>query len=332
MGGMSESGMRWSRKKQEPRVTLRGLLEPPGSFDSLVSVGVAFAGPLAMWASSEGRESLSEHDEQPGWASFPKSRSSSEPAVALTAYVESSAPVDTVTLASMPVAFPHIQRLANGSFLLVGSRCKWTTEGPELNALVVARDGTIEREGCLGDGLQHVQVARDGTIWTGYFDEGIFGNYGWGGVDGPTPLGAAGIAAWSPALTKTWELDPTQGLVSDCYALNVTSDFVWICPYTDFPVVRIADRQTKVWTTIDISGPRGILVSGERVALIGSYADPSQLVVGHMSGDQFVEDLRTHLRSPDGSTLAASTLHCSGSVAHFFRDNVWSTFDLNELP
>lgn len=331
MGRVSECGMPWSRKSQGPRVTLRGLLKPPASFNSLVSVGIAFGGPLAVWASSEGRESLSGHDEQPGWASFPKSRPSSEPAVALAAYVESSAPVDTVTLVRLPVAFPHIQRLPNGSFLIVGSRCKWTCEGPEHNALIVARDGTIQREGCLGDGLQHVQVGRDGTIWTGYFDEGIFGNYGWGGTDGPTPLGAAGLAAWSSDLTKTWEPDPTQGLISDCYALNVTDDAVWICPYTDFPIVRIADGQTKVWTTSNISGPRGILVSGERVALIGSYADPSQLLVGHMSGDQLVVDLRTQLRSPDGDPMAATELHCSGSVAHFFRDNVWSTFDLDAL-
>lgn len=50
------------------------------------------------------------------------------------------------------------------------------------------------------------RVAPDGTIWAGYFDEGVVGNFGWGGP-GPTRLGADGIGAWSSELKKVWELD-----------------------------------------------------------------------------------------------------------------------------
>ncbi len=32
---------------------------------------------------------------------------------------------------------------------------------------------------------------------------------------------AAESGAWSPDLAKVWELDPQEGLVSDCYTLNV---------------------------------------------------------------------------------------------------------------
>ena len=89
------------------------------------------------------------------------------------------------------MAHPHIDMLADGSFLVVGARCRWAESGPELNALAIDQNGRIYRRGCLGDGIQHLQVAGDGTIWVGYFDEGVFGNMGWGSP-GPEPLGAGG--------------------------------------------------------------------------------------------------------------------------------------------
>lgn len=159
-----------------------------------MSVGVGVGGPVALWSSTQGEQRLHERDEQPAGASFPRTRPSAEPTVALAAYTDSDSVVAStvVVVPALQVAHPHLQQLPDGSFLVVGARCGWTDAGPEQNAMVIGHDGRIIRRGCLGDGLQHVQVAEDGTIWTGYFDEGVFG-------DGPDPLGAAGIVAWSSA-------------------------------------------------------------------------------------------------------------------------------------
>jgi hypothetical protein len=183
----------------------------------------------------------------------------------------------------------------------------------------------------LGDGLQHVQVAADGTIWTGYFDEGIFGNFGWGAPDGPTPLGAAGIVAWSGSFEKTWELDADKGIVDDCYALNVAPDAVWACTYSDFPVVRIADGAERVWTTKDVGGPHGIIATKDRVGLIGTYQDPSLLIIGFLDNGVFVETTRTNLWAPNGAPLPMARVHCRGALAHFFSGRDWFTFDLSGL-
>ena len=173
----------------------------------------------------------------------------------------------------------------------------------------------MRRRGCLGDGLQHVVVAADGGIWAGYFDEGVFGNLGWGGP-GPEPLGAAGIVRWSPELEKTWELDPRAGLVADCYALTVADDgTAWACTYTDFPLVRIAGGEVRVTPTTDVAGPSGLLVDGDRVALLGSYRDPGLLVVGEVLDGRFRVTRSTSLRSPDGAPLPAAELRCRGAVA-----------------
>jgi hypothetical protein len=44
------------------------------------------------------------------------------------------------------------------------------------------------REFLLGDGISYMPSDANGDIWTGYFDEREFGNYGW-----TTPVGAAGV-------------------------------------------------------------------------------------------------------------------------------------------
>ena len=131
------------------------------------------------------------------------------------------------------------------------------------------------------------------------------------GGPGPVPLGAGGIVAWSPDFEKTWELDPEAGLVCDCYALNVTpAGEVLACPYRDFPVVRIRDRQVTVTPANSISGPAGIIASGERAAIVGTYQDPSLLITGTVQDGAFRESDRIHLQAPDGAPLPMARVHC----------------------
>jgi hypothetical protein len=318
------------RTARTPRVRARGSLAAPHGYDTLVTVGVSLTGPVAIWSSRTGEADLHARHEKPrGGASFPVTEAASRPAVAIAAYVDSTAPASVAVVRALPVAYPLVDVLADGSFLVVGARCGWKEAGPELNALAIDQNGQVLRRGCLGDGIQHLQVAPDGTIWAGYFDEGIFGNFGWGGP-GPTPLGAGGIAAWSPEFEKVWELDPQEGLVADCYSLNVADDEVLSCPYAGFPVVRIREpgHNVRVAPTQGVSGPAGIVASGDEVALIGTYKDPSLFVRGVIQGDAFLEADRVHLWAPDGSPLPMARVHSRGSVVHFIAGRDWFSFDL----
>lgn len=312
-----------------PQVQFHGELQAPPGFDSLVTVGISLNGPVAMWSSRDGEAELQARYEQPpGGPWFPRTVPGTVPAAALAAYASSDVvPTMVVPVRALPVAHPHVDALADGSFLVVGARCRWTETGPELNALAIDQNGWIFRRGCLGDGIEHLQVAGDGTIWAGYFDEGVFGNMGWGGP-GPAPLGAGGIAAWSPGFEKTWELDPGEGLVADCYALNVGPGEVLACPYTDFPIVRIQDRQARITPTSGVSGPAGIIARGDQVGLIGTYKDPSLLITGAIQDGTFHESGRTSLRAPDGAPLPRARVHCRGPVAHFFAGEKWYSFEL----
>lgn len=325
-------GIRMRGENRFPQVRFHGELQAPSGFDSLVTVGISLNGPVAVWSSRNGEAELRARDKQPpGGASFPRTVPSTTPAVALAAYAGTDViPATAVQVPALPVAYPLVDVLADGSFLVVGARCRWKEPGPELNALAIDQNGRIFRRGCLGDGIEHLQVAGDGTIWAGYFDEGVFGNFGWGGP-GPTPLGAGGIAAWSPGFEKTWELDPEGGLVADCYALNVGPGEVLACPYTGFPVVRVKGQRVRVVPTSGVSGPAGIIAQGDRVGIVGTYRDPSLLIMGAIQDGAFHELERASLRAPDGAPLPMAQVHCRGSVAHFFAGGKWYSFDLDSV-
>ncbi len=178
---------------------------PPTGFDTLIIVSVGPEGPVALWAAADDRADLLGRYEVPGWASFPETRTSSQPRGALARYSAQSVTPEALTILSgIPLAHPLVQPLPGGEYLVVGARCLWTEQGPELNALVIGNDGEIKRAGTLGDAIAHLLVDGNGDVWTGYTDEGIFGNFGWGG-SGPTPLGSAGIVRWSSHFEKLWE-------------------------------------------------------------------------------------------------------------------------------
>jgi hypothetical protein len=142
---------------------------------------------------------------------------------------------------------------------VAGARCRWRPDGPDRNAVLYDADGQAVSEHVLGDGIAHVLATSTGQVWVGYFDEGIYGNYGWGRADSEEPVGAYGIVRFSPGLEPAWhypkhtEVGPWDA-VSDCYALNVDDTSTWACYYSDFPVVRIRDGAVTGWHN-DIKAP-----------------------------------------------------------------------------
>ncbi len=290
------------------------------------------AGPLAIWTTKDSARELDQRYARPGGASFPATQPSDETPMILVSYDSAASLSDVVVCGDLSFAHPLIDRFADGSFVAVDAGCEWTESGPEQNAMIIGPDGGIDSRGCIGDGVEHLQVAPDGSVWAGYFDEGVFGNLGWSSFgQGPTPLGAAGIVSWSRSFEKLWELDSSKRLIADCETLNVGTNAVLACPYTDYPVLRIDHGQLTVYPTENISGARGIVASGDRVGIVGTYRDPSLLVVGDLVGGRFVEQRRTNLWAPDGSPLPKSRPQSRGSEVHFFEGARWFSFSIEDL-
>ncbi len=319
------------RPSAEKQFRLIGALQPPTGFDTLITVSVGPEGPVAIWATAVAGAYILRRVEGDGGVTFPGTRTSSQPPVALAAYSTASLAPETVTImAGLPVAHPLLQPLPEGEFLVVGRRCAWSEDGPEKNALVIANDGEVKRTGTVGDGVEHMLIDAKAQVWIGYTDEGIFGNLGWAGP-GPEPLGSAGIVRWSLDFQKSWEYQPVNGYwLADCYALNVGSGRTWACPYMDFPIVEIEADRPSVHPTTNVSGVRGLVVGGEAVGLIGDYAHRGCLLLG--SVPEGLNDLkRGELRMPDGSAIPRGVLVCRDSVAHLFVGTDWFTFDLADL-
>ena len=131
----------------------------------------------------------------------------------------------------------EVQFLSDRQILLVCCRANYYGRDRfDRNGRIYSTSGEYQTGILLGDGIQNVRVSSKGTIWTSYFDEGIFGNRGW------HTLGMSGLAAWNADGEKIYEFSPVGEIaeISDCYALNVeTNNITWCYYYTDFPLVRI---------------------------------------------------------------------------------------------
>ncbi|MCE6996569.1 hypothetical protein LZG04_17425 [Saccharothrix sp. S26] len=220
-------------------------LAAPTEGDVLVSTGVGPRGEVvALWSSAAGREALPARDGGPGRPSFAATRTERPVEARLTGHGPER---DVVVTLDPALARPVVQPLPDDRFLVVGARCRWRPEGAEHNAQVVGPDGDVVRTAVFGDGVNHVATTPTGQAWVAYSDEGVYGNYGWGGQGTAAPVGTSGLVRFDPALKRAWSypLDGDFDAIDDCYSLNVAGETAWACYYSDFPVVRVdGDRVT----------------------------------------------------------------------------------------
>jgi hypothetical protein len=159
-------------------------LIPPSEGADLVTAASGPDGELvALWASQENADALTARTVQAGGASFPDSRTAAPISVHVATY--SPHLMTTVSITGQSLAHPHVQPLPDGGVLLVGARCRWRDGAAESNAATYDAEGELLREGVLGDGIEDVQTTPSGEIWVSYFDEGVYGNRGWGEADSP---------------------------------------------------------------------------------------------------------------------------------------------------
>lgn len=164
----------------------------------------------------------------------------------------------------------HAQPLSGNEWVVVRARSAGNTDG---NGHFYSAQGDLLRTVAFGDGIEGIQTTADGQIWVGYFDEGIFGN---------TTFGRAGLASFGQDDALTFDFNRlTEGMIADCYAFNVVSATeVWLCPYTDFPVVKIKNNQiSSRWDNNPICGSHAFAVWKDRVLFVGGYGEKDKLFI-----------------------------------------------------
>lgn len=267
-------------------------------------------------------------EERKGFAIFPFSKAKrSYPATFIR--FDGREVLQKTELAEVEIAFPSVQPLPNGEVLLVGARCHYREGDPEKNASVFNQDGKLQRRFVLGDGINSVQTTSEGMIWVSYFDEGVFGNYGWN-----QPMGASGLICFDSTGRIVWEFKPPDGFdsICDCYAMNVATNAVWACYYTEFPLVKIdSDHQVRGWKN-EVGGASALAVDGRRALLWGGYGDKrTRCVLQDIDQESLNSSREIQIGLPSGFELMGATVIGRASMLHAFTGNSWFKFDLRQV-
>ncbi len=178
--------------------------------------------------------------------------------------------------------FHFIQPIGE-NILLLGARCRYyESPGPEKNAVIVDAMGNVMNEFCLGDGIQDCIVTDAGDIITSYFDEGVFGNFGW-----KQPIGSCGLIVWTEEGEMKWQADTD---ICDCYALNIDEkNCIWYYYYTAFDLVRTDLKRDVVYKSrMQNDGFNVFLISKDGRTIIhdGGYSKHFDFFAETIEGDQ----------------------------------------------
>lgn len=267
----------------------------------------------------------------PAGAAFPRTRTDHPYGATVVHLNRNGDLANYVELSEVVVAHPHVQPLPRGRYLVAGTRVQRFRDGSfEENGYVYGPDGRVEGSFLLGDGIADIQCDSEGKIWTSYFDEGIFGNYGWN-----EPVGASGLLCFDSAGHVTWHFQPPEGFdsMADCYALNVASPSeVYVYYYGEFAVMRISGQnRIEAWRT-PIAGSGAIAVSAGHVALLGSYDQRDRLFIGRLDSPSLIDIVR-HRFLFEGVDHPAGPGKLQGRGSCFTRmvGTTWFRCDIREI-
>lgn len=181
----------------------------------------------------------------------------------------------------------------------------------------------------LGDASEDIQTTPAGHIWVSYFDEGVFGR----------GIAQHGLVCFDPngkAIFRYAEFAEQHSLphIDDCYALNVCEDLVWVCYYSDFPLVCLREFQLKdrwdQWAAI-----KAFAIRGRQVVSFPSYRKP-YLVLRTLDDPTWITWKLTDPQGNDLSKLIGNSPE-EGRVpfsvaARGSRMYVWTETALLEVP
>jgi len=261
-----------------------------------------------------------------GGATFPKTKPEKENDY--LAIIFNKNKISKINIKKQKWNYHFIQSLDKKEILLANARSQFfSKDSYELNAKVFDNTGKLIREFWLGDGIQDLKTTKEGMIWTSYFDEGIFGNFGW-----ENPIGASGLRSWDKNGKPKYEYkDPSKKhFIVDCYALNVVSDKeIWFYYYSDFNLVRLKNGELTFWKT-DISSSDGFVILGNHVLFRGGYDKRDTYHLYKIEGKELNKVSEIEFKDEKNTKLQADRIDCRGSSLLLQKGTKTYLFDLKE--
>jgi hypothetical protein len=212
---------------------------------------------------------------------------------------------------------PIVDRTADGRWLIASA----LVGEDKPNARICSADGAEEHSFAIGDCIQTLCCAPDGTIWVGYFDEGIFAR---AKKDGSPRVSSGGIVRFGADGKPCWSFnDHLQELgICDCDAMTLTGDVAWACYYTDYPIVRVEQGEITSWAN-DICGASAMAVKDDAVLLAGGYGEHAgRIAVLRLEGE--AARRIGHLSFAPPPARRARLAQGRDGTLHLVADGVWS--------
>ncbi|MFE4250621.1 hypothetical protein ACFRU3_14125 [Streptomyces sp. NPDC056910] len=200
----------------------------------------------------------------------------------------------------VPVRPSHIALLPEFRLLIASGRARKEEGGAwKPNAVVFSLEsGEQEDTFCIGDDIPALVTDREGSIWTAYGDEGIYGGH---------LESAGGLAGWNAEGQATWAPDgrlpdlPLEG----CTAAT-EDDRVWLIWYSGSRrggtfLTRIVPSTGEVtsWPS-PVRDPDGFAVRGHRAVLTRRVHNQrsTEVVRAELVGDTWSVTERHKVRVP----------------------------------
>jgi hypothetical protein len=233
------------------------------------------------------------------------------------------------------LAFPELDVFPDGRVLIAAARSAWRAEDDfDYNGMIVDPEMDIFRDVLLlGDGVLDVAVDSSGRVWAAYFDEGIFGNFGWG-HPGPDPVGASGLNCFTDYGSLIWSFPvDDEGPMTECYAMNVSEDRVAIYTYySEFKLCRISpDFETEFFET-ELQGCRHFAISDSHVLFTGQWNDEIDSgYVGRLENGRVCGVEKIKFSLPGGLKLTEGQFVGRGAKLHFFDEKSWYSLRIDAV-
>lgn len=304
----------------------------PNSKAMIVATSVDTKGNALILTANKGDQAKASAKETRGFGIFPKSRSSSELAFSLV--VQGFAGVKTIDLPATNITFPYVDLFSDGGCALVGARSTWRSKNDfDLNGALIEQGTKIAKRVCFGDGIGNIGIDGSDRIWVSYFDEGVFGNFGWS-HPGPTGLGAGGLNCFDRSGKLLWQhnREETSEHIDDCYAMNVSPFGVWFYFYTAFKIARVAEDFSVEYFETPIGGSNSFVTDGHRFVFSSQYNEPATTFHAmNFNKGKLAHRRKLSLKLPAEVDVDHIKMTARGDKLHVFSEKYWLVYDLKTL-
>jgi hypothetical protein len=232
------------------------------------------------------------------------------------------------------ISHPHVELFPDGRILLAGARCAW--RGPEdfdrNGAIFDPQTGRVDRI-LLGDGIEDIAVDEVGRIWVSYFDEGVFGNFGWG-HPGPEGPGSGGLVCFDATGAILWRFNRDDGVsfIDDCYAMHASRRLVSVFFYSAFEVCEVdLHFAQSFYKPTQIAGSHALVASKAAFLFSGEYQEAKNVMHLVLRSENGLEKpKRVVFELPDEREIAGRLVG-RGENLHLLNEQGWFRAGLSDF-